>query len=148
MLYEVITVFGIATLFWGPLSDKYGRKPVLLAGLGIYISGSILCSLANNVYFLISCRIFQAVGSGAVIAVTNAIVKDSFEDKKRETMLALIQSMAMIAPIVAPLLGAFILNYTSWKGIFLTLSLLGGLSLFLVVLYEETIENRYSYNFV
>ena len=136
-------VFGIATLFWGPLSDKYGRKPVLLTGLGIYILGSLLCSLANNVYFLISCRVFQAVGSGAVIAVTNAIVKDSFEDKKRETMLALIQSMTMIAPIVAPLLGAFLLKYTSWKGIFLTLSLLGGLSLFLVVLYEETIENRY-----
>ncbi len=136
-------VFGIATLFWGPLSDKYGRKPVLLAGMGLYILGSILCSLTNNVYFLISYRILQAVGSGAVIAVTNAIVKDSFENKKRETMLALIQSMAMIAPIVAPLLGAFILKYTSWKGIFLMLSVLGGISLVLVALYEETIEDRY-----
>ena len=137
-------VFGISSLFWGPLSDKYGRKPILLTGVIVYILGSILCALANNVYFLISYRVLQAVGSGAVIAVANAIVKDSFEDKKRATILALIQSMTMIAPIVAPLFGAFILKYTSWKGVFLTLSVLGCLSAVLVALYEESIQHKYS----
>ena len=143
-LTSFYVIFGVATLFWGPLSDKYGRKPILLSGLIIYISGSILCSLANNIYLLISYRVVQAIGSGAVIAVVNAIVKDSFENKKRETMLALIQSMTMIAPIVAPLLGAFILKYTSWRGVFLTLSALGCFSVVLTVMYQESIQHRYS----
>ena len=102
--------FGISTLLLGPLSDKYGRKKILLIGTILYTLSSFFCMMAINVESLILFRIIQAIGSGAIVAVASAIIKDSFDGKKRETMFAIVQSMMMIAPIIAPLLGAFLLH--------------------------------------
>ncbi|GAW31013.1 multidrug effflux MFS transporter [Carboxydocella sp. JDF658] len=134
--------YAVGTLFWGPLSDKCGRKPILLSGLGIYTATSILCAFAGNVYHLIIFRILQAIGSGAVTAVASAVVKDVYSGRKRESILALVQSLVMIAPIVAPILGAAILSLTSWRGVFWTLSLAGLMATAGAIAMEETIEQR------
>lgn len=135
--------YAIGTLFWGPLSDKYGRKRVLLAGLAIYTLASICCAiLSDNVYKLILFRIIQAIGAGAVIAVGTAIIKDVYTGRKRASVLAVVQSMIMIAPIVAPVIGAFVLKFTSWRGVFWVLSIAGLIGIIGGIAFEETINLR------
>lgn len=134
------------TLFWGPLSDKYGRKRILLIGVIIYTAASALCAVSGNIYQLIIFRIFQAIASGAATSVAQAIVKDVYSGRKRESVLALVASMAMIAPIVAPVIGALLLSFTTWRGVFWTLTLVGAAVIVAGMAMEETIENRYTGN--
>ena len=131
--------FGISTLLLGPLSDKYGRKKILLIGTTLYTLSSFFCMMAINVESLILFRIIQAIGSGAIVAVASAIIKDSFDGKKRETMFAIVQSMMMIAPIIAPLLGAFLLKFFSWRGLFGVLGFIGIVLIVFTCLFKETL---------
>ncbi|MHB9131329.1 MAG: multidrug effflux MFS transporter [Armatimonadota bacterium] len=135
--------YSIGTLLWGPLSDKYGRKPVLLYGLALFIAASLCCACARNVYELIGARILQAIAGGASPAIATALVKDLFAGRKRERGLVLIQSMVMIAPIVAPLIGAVLLKFLSWRGIFFTLAGIGVLALVWSLALRETVVERY-----
>jgi DHA1 family bicyclomycin/chloramphenicol resistance-like MFS transporter len=136
--------FGLGNLLWGPLSDRYGRKPVLLAGLALYIIASLLCARAVDVYQLITFRVFQAVGGGAASAVAMAVVKDVYEGRKRESVMAVVQSMVLIVPAVAPVLGGVLLKFTSWRGVFWTLAGIGLLALAGGIALEETIDKHYT----
>lgn len=138
--------YSLGTLIWGPLSDKYGRRPILVVGLVGYTAASILCACAWNVYALIAFRILQAVSGSAASAVATAIVKEVYHGRKRESVLALVQSMVLISPAVAPMLGALLLQITSWQGVFWTLAGIGLISLIGSLLYEETITVRYTGN--
>lgn len=135
--------YGIATLLWGPMSDKYGRKRVLATGLVIYILASILCASAGNIGQLILFRTFQAAGGGGITAVATAIIKDVFEGRRRIVVLAMVQSMVLIAPAVAPVLGAIILQFTTWQGIFLALAGVGTIALIGALALKETLEEQY-----
>jgi len=134
--------YAIGTLVWGPLSDKYGRKVILVTGLVIYILGSLLCTVASTVQMLILCRIFQAIGGSSATAVATAIVKDVYEGRKRETVLAIVQSMVVIAPALAPIFGAWLLSFTSWRGVFAVLSGIGSVALTGSFFLQETIIQR------
>jgi DHA1 family bicyclomycin/chloramphenicol resistance-like MFS transporter len=131
--------YALGTLVWGPLSDHYGRKPILLAGMGLYSIASVLCALMPSLDGLILCRIFQAIGGSAAGAVATAVVKDVYSGKRRESVLAIVQSMVLISPAVAPVLGAFLLNVMSWRGIFWVLTLIGIVAFAGSLLFEETI---------
>lgn len=134
--------YGGGMLIWGPLSDKYGRKPILLTGLALYTGASVLCAYTGDLYHLIVCRILQASGGGAATAVAIAIVKDCYEGRKRETVLAAVQSMVMISPVVAPVVGAALLHFTSWRGVFWTMCGLGLLGIIGGNTLEETVGRR------
>ncbi|WP_128860049.1 multidrug effflux MFS transporter [Methanocella paludicola] len=138
--------FAAGTLLWGPLSDKYGRKPILVAGLTLYVISSVLCACVTDVYQLILFRILQAVGGSAASAVATAIVKDVYHSRDRESVLAIVQSMVMISPALAPVLGAFMLSFTTWRGIFWALAAIGLISLAGTLAYKETISRRYTGN--
>lgn len=135
--------YALGILIWGPLSDKYGRKPILLSGLVIYMIASIACIFSPNIYFLITARVFQAIGCGAATAVSTAVVKDLYEGHKRGKVLAIVQSVGTISPVVSPIIGAFILNYTSWRGSFVFLSIIGIIGIIGCLFMEETID-KYS----
>ncbi len=135
--------FGAGTLIWGPMSDKYGRRPTLLAGLALYVTGSVLCSVAADIYILILFRALQALGGSAACTIATAMVKDVYEGKKREFILAIVQSMVLISPAVAPVLGALILKYVSWRGAFAALAGIGLLSIVGAAAMAETITTRH-----
>ncbi|MBL8096662.1 MAG: MFS transporter, partial [Anaerolineales bacterium] len=121
-LTAFFVLFSVGMLVWGPLSDRYGRKPILLIGLSLYVIASGACSITDSVTALIVFRALQALGGSASGAVASAIVKDTFSGRQRETVLAIVQSMVMISPAVAPMLGAALLNFTSWRGVFWALT--------------------------
>lgn len=136
--------YAIGLLFWGPLSEKYGRKPILLTGMVIYILASLLCSLAGDVEHLIYSRVLQAFGGSAVTVVATAIVKDLYDGRERAKIMAIIMSLVIIAPMVAPILGAFLLKVSSWRMIFVALAVFGGISMLLTLCYRETLVSRYN----
>lgn len=141
--------YAVGMLFWGPLSDKYGRKPVLLAGSIIYMVFSIGCAIAFNIYFLILARAFQGIGAGGVTSVSMAIIKDSFSGKRRESILAICQTISGLAPMLAPVVGALILRLTNWRGAFWMLVAISIINLILSLLYQDTLreDERYEGTF-
>jgi len=136
--------YAIGLLFWGPLSEKFGRKPIMLLGLAIYIVSSVFCALSMNIESLIFSRMFQAFGGSAVTVVATAIVKDLYDGREREKVMATVMSLVIIAPMIAPVLGAFLLKISSWHMMFATLAIFGGISAVFAFLYEETLEEKYS----
>lgn len=131
--------YAIGTLFWGPISDRYGRKPVLLIGLVIYTIASVLCIFSFNIYILIICRVLQAFGCGAAATIAMVIVKDVYSGNKRIRTLAIVQTIATTSPIVSPILGALILQFFSWKAIFVLFSIIGIISVLGTIIMKETI---------
>jgi len=139
-VYFAIYAFGL--LFWGPLSDKFGRKPIMFIGIAIYIVASLLCALSNSIEFLILSRIIQAFGGSAVTVVATAIVKDLYDGRERERIMATIMSLVIIAPMVAPVLGAFLLKIATWPMMFIALAIFGAIAAIIGTCYEETLETR------
>ena len=137
--------YAVGTLFWGPMSDKYGRKKILLIGTIFYVFASAACAASLNVYMLIAARIVQGIGAGAITAVSMALIKDCFSGKQRETILAIVQSVAGLAPMIAPVLGAILLQFTDWRGSFIVLTVVGLLCLLLAFLYQETLSDEERY---
>ncbi len=136
--------YSLGTLIWGPLSDKYGRKPVLLVGLASYVIASICCAFAANIYQLIAFRVLQAIAGSASPAIAVALVKELFYGRKRERGLVLIQSMVMIAPIVAPAIGSGLLYFTTWNGIFWMLAAFGVIAFVWSLALRETVTEYYT----
>jgi len=135
--------FGAGILIWGPLSDKYGRKPVLYWGLGIYIVSSLMCALAGDYFHLVLFRVFQAFGGGAATAVATAVVKDVYSGEKRARILAIIMAMVITAPVVAPIIGSLLLKLTSWRAMFLALAGFGLFAMIMALPLEESLVHRY-----
>ena len=99
-----------------------------------------LCAVSSDIFQLIVFRVAQAIGAGAATAIATAIIKDVYRGRKRETTLALVQSMVVISPAVAPVLGALLLNVTSWRGIFVAQAVLGVGVVAGSVAFEETLR--------
>ena len=142
-LSSYFVTYAIGLLFWGPLSEKFGRKPILLIGLAGYMVASILCAMSNNIEQLIGTRIFQAFAGSAITVIATAIVKDLYDGRKREKIMATIMSLVIIAPMVAPVFGAFLLKIASWRMMFVTLAIFGAFASGLAYCYRETLETKY-----
>jgi DHA1 family bicyclomycin/chloramphenicol resistance-like MFS transporter len=134
--------YGVSSLFWGPLSDRHGRKPVLIVGILLYLTGSAICVFAGSAEQLLAFRVLQAFGGGVALSLSAAVVRDVYNGRKLESIMALIQSMTMICPVVAPVIGAFMLNFMSWRGLFAAQALFGAAALCLALCYNETIMER------
>ena len=133
--------FAVSMLLWGPFTDKFGRKPILYIGIILYILGSLACVLSQSIYHLIAGRAIQAIGSGAIQAVSMAIVKDNFKGLVMERVLVWIQTLTILCPMLAPIIGAFLLQFVSWRGLFVVL-ILCGLSGFVFSFFlKETLTN-------
>lgn len=131
-----VFLFGFATgqLVYGILSDRWGRRPLLLGGIFLYLVGTIGCALSTNADMLLLCRFFQALG-GSVSVLAVVMVRDIYTDSIRisEVMSQILMVMA-VAPLVAPLVGGYFLVYLGWRSIFWFLVIFS--ALLLVVFYR------------
>ncbi|WP_328954110.1 multidrug effflux MFS transporter [Kitasatospora purpeofusca] len=121
------SMFGVAAgqLIFGPLSDRFGRRPPLLAGLVVYTLASIVCVIAPDLTVLIAARFVQGAAGAAGLVIGRAVARDRFEGVAMIRFLASITLISGLAPILAPLFGAQMLRFTSWRGTFGALAALG-----------------------
>jgi DHA1 family bicyclomycin/chloramphenicol resistance-like MFS transporter len=128
-LSAFIVGFAISQLVYGPVSDRFGRRPVLVAGLAVYFVASLAAMLAQSIEWLIGARFLQAVGacSGAVIG--RAIIRDIFGVAGAARMLGYVTAVASMGPIFGPMAGSLIEVLVGWRGAFAALASVGGLLL-------------------
>ncbi len=117
--------FALAQLGFGPLSDRIGRRPALLAGCMLFSLGSAACALAPGMPTLLAARLVAGCGAGAGMVVVLAVVRDLFEGSRARSHLSTLNLIRAIAPIVAPSIGAWMLRLSSWRGIYATLTVFG-----------------------
>jgi DHA1 family bicyclomycin/chloramphenicol resistance-like MFS transporter len=119
----------LGQLVYGPLSDRFGRKPPLYAGLVIYVLASIGCAAASSIEALIALRFVQAVGGSAGMVIARATVRDLFEPREAARMFSLLMLVMGVAPILAPLAGGYVMLAAGWRAIFWVLALAGAVAL-------------------
>lgn len=115
--------FGFGQLVWGPLSDRHGRLRIILLGLAVYVGAAVACMLAQGGASLIGWRAVQGFGASAASVAGIALVRDVFpQPRLRTTIQSFIVAVLSLAPIVAPLLGAFVIHVVGWRGLFAVLA--------------------------
>jgi DHA1 family bicyclomycin/chloramphenicol resistance-like MFS transporter len=124
--------FAIGQAFYGPIADRFGRKPPLYFGLAIYIAASLGCALAPNIDTLIGLRFLQAAGGCAGTVVARAMVRDLFTGADAIRVFSRVLLVFGVGPILAPMIGSGVLHWFGWREIFFLLTAIGVLSLVLI----------------
>lgn len=135
--------FAVGQIVYGPLSDRHGRKPVLLAALGLFVAASLFCALSTSIEMLIGARFLQAVGGSGCIMVARAIVRDLYSGSRAGRELAVMGSTMAIAPVISPLVGGVLQTAFGWRSLFIALIVVGVSSMTAVwLLLPETLKLR------
>ncbi|PRX18272.1 multidrug effflux MFS transporter [Actinoplanes italicus] len=121
------TLVGLAfgQLLVGPLSDAFGRRGPLLAGISVHVLASVFCVIATDVVTLGVLRVLQGLGAAAAAVVAMAMVRDLFSDLAAARLFSRLMLVVGVAPILAPTIGGLVLNWTSWRGVFVVLTVIG-----------------------
>jgi DHA1 family bicyclomycin/chloramphenicol resistance-like MFS transporter len=117
--------FGSTQLIWGPLADRFGRKPVLAAGLVLYAAFAVLCGLAKSFPLLLAARALQGASAAATRVLVVAMVRDLFEGEAMARVMSLVFMTFMVVPVLAPSIGQAILLVAPWRAIFILLAAYG-----------------------
>jgi MFS transporter, DHA1 family, multidrug resistance protein len=135
--------FAVAQVFYGPLSDRHGRRPVLLAALGIYLVATLACAMAFSIETLIAARFFQAVGGSGASVLARAVVRDMYDGTRVGRELARMAAIMALAPLVAPLIGGVLETAFGWRSNFVALFCFGAAAWAMVwFLLPETVRQR------
>jgi DHA1 family bicyclomycin/chloramphenicol resistance-like MFS transporter len=132
--------FGLGQLVWGPLADRFGRKPILLLGLTLFCLATMQCATAYSVLNLIAWRFVQALGACSGQVIARAMVRDVFDRDRAARMLSMLMLLMGAAPLAAPLVGGQLLRLFDWRAIFWTQTGFGALSALAAILFlDETL---------
>lgn len=134
--------FTLGMLVFGPVSDRFGRRPAFVASYMLYAVGSLVCALAPIIEIFVFARVLQGLGAGGASSVSMAVVKDAFDAEHRGSVLGIMQVLFVIGPVVAPLLGAAIISTLGWRASFWALTVVGAAALAASFLFEETIPDE------
>lgn len=115
----------IGQFLYGPASDRFGRRPPLLLGIGIYVAASVVCAMAPSIEVLIAARFVQALGGCAGAVIARAVVRDKFNHADTARVLSLMTLIMGLAPVLAPQFGGVIQFFAGWRGVFWTLVTFG-----------------------
>ena len=118
-LYMFMLVLSFSLLFLGPISDKYGRRRVLMITMSIYVLSNAACCFVDNIWIFIMLRMIQAFGSGGALVSGFALIKDCFEGKDRGRALSIVAILGILGPIMSPVIGTVLINAFGWHSTFI-----------------------------
>jgi MFS transporter, DHA1 family, multidrug resistance protein len=135
--------FAVGQIVYGPLSDRHGRKPILLAALGLFSAAGLACAFAWSIELLIVARLFQALGGAGAVVLARAIVRDLYSEARAGREFSLMGAIMGLAPIIAPLIGSVLQVAFGWHAIFVALFAIGSAAVAVVwFLLPETLKRR------
>ncbi len=135
---------GLGSLIPGLLSDRYGRKILMLITLGLYVVTSFACALVTSFDMLLAARILQGISSAGLMVLPAAIVRDQFEGDGMARVLSLISAVFITVPVIAPTLGQAVMDIASWRWIFVLLGSLGMvMTVWIAIRLPETLHPQY-----
>lgn len=148
-LTAAVLGLGLGQLLYGPLSDRYGRKRPLIAGLILFTIASLACAIAPNFGSLLILRFLQTLGGSAGVVIARAIVRDLYQGKALAQALSIVVMVFALAPVLAPTLGAVLLQWGTWRWLFAFLGVFGATCLVAAGFLPETLklENRNDHGF-
>ncbi|WP_319569352.1 multidrug effflux MFS transporter [Cohaesibacter marisflavi] len=132
----------LGQLFWGPISDRVGRRLPVAIGIVLFIIGSAGCGLAQSVSSIIVWRVIQAIGAAASIVLSRAMVRDLYDGDRAAQVMSLLMAVMTISPLIAPNAGALIVSLSSWRMIFALLVVIGLVTLIALFTLPETLPSR------
>jgi MFS transporter, DHA1 family, multidrug resistance protein len=150
-LMAFFAAFGVCQIVYGPVSDMVGRKPPLYFGLAVFLLGSIGCASAQSIGWLIAFRALQGIGASAVMVIPRAIIRDLHTGVDATRLMALVMLVFSVSPILAPLFGSALIVPFGWRAVFVAVTFVSALAIFLVASFlPETrpVEDRVSVSVV
>jgi MFS transporter, DHA1 family, multidrug resistance protein len=132
-LTSYFLAMAVAQIIYGPISDMFGRRPPLVAGLCIYIIGAIGCALSPDVHWLIAMRFVQGLGAGAGAVIARAVVRDLHTGAEAARLMSMLMLVFSVSPLLAPLAGSLIISFGIWRDVFWVLTAFGVLAVGLVL---------------
>ena len=142
--------YAVGQLFYGPLSDRFGRKTVLISGICLFTFASLGAALSKSIEALIFFRFLHAIGGGAGMVLSRAIIRDIYPSNEVARLISLLAIVTMVGPMIAPIIGGYLVEWQGWRAIMWLLTGLGFVFLVIVsVTIKEThpLENRVMLNF-
>lgn len=129
-------------LLFGPLSDKCGRKPILLITLAIFVVASIVCCFSGSVVIFSIARLFQGIGGAGGIVLSRSVAADKYSGHELAELIAVISIINNLAPVAAPIAGGAVAHVWGWRGIFVSLLAIGVLLLLMSLPFKESLDKR------
>ena len=132
--------FSLGQLFWGPVSDRYGRRLPIAVGISLFILGSAGCAMSGDVWSMITWRVVQALGACASVVLARAMVRDLYHGHQAAQMMSTLITVMAIAPLVGPFVGGQILLFSGWRMVFWLLVVVGIVVMLALFTLPETLS--------
>ncbi len=130
---------GLGSVVWGSASDRFGRKPVLIVSLVIFVLATAVSLLSRTITFFIICRLFQGLGAGGAMVLSTSIPADVYMGRQLAKIMAIVGMINGVAPALGPVVGGFMADSVGWRGIFIVLLAIGIVMTFWTTRYRETL---------